>query len=66
MAMKEITITIDPATAGVEVDLEGFQGKGCQAVIEGFARAAGTNANITHKREFNAPIIAANRLKQGK
>lgn len=67
MALKEITVTIDPATAGVEVDLEGFQGKGCQAVIEGFARAAGGNlANIQRKREFNAPIIAANRLKQGK
>jgi hypothetical protein len=61
---KEITIVIDE-NANVSVDLEGFHGKGCSAVIEGFAKAAGAStAGMVKKREFNAPVIAQNRLKQ--
>jgi hypothetical protein len=62
--MKEITVVIDEQ-GGVSVDLEGFHGKGCAAVIEGFAKAAGaSSAGMVKKQEFNAPIIAQNRLKQ--
>lgn len=61
---KEITIVIDE-NAQVSVDLEGFHGRGCAAVIEGFAKAAGAStAGMVKKSEFNAPIIAQNRLKQ--
>lgn len=62
---KEITIEIDLSTAEVSVDLEGFHDKGCAAVIEGFAKAAGaSSANMVKKREFNAPSLTQNRLKQ--
>ena len=62
--MKIITIEIE--NGEVSVDLEGFHGKGCAAVQEGFAKAVGKATAVQPKREFNAPIIAANRLKQGK
>ena len=62
---KEITITIDLATAAVNVETDGFKGKGCAAVIEGFAKAAGAStAKMVKKSDYNAPIIAANRLRQ--
>jgi hypothetical protein len=63
--MKETTVEIDLKTAEVKVETEGFHGKGCAAVIEGFAKAAGaSSAGMVKKQEFNAPAIAANRLKQ--
>ncbi len=62
--MKEITIEIDEQ-GNVKVETDGFQGKGCGAVIEGFAKAAGaSSAGMVKKSEYNAPIIAQNRLKQ--
>ena len=63
--MKIITVVIDEKGDST-VDLEGFAGKGCSAIVEAFAKAVGTSTHIEHKREFNAPVIAANRLKQGK
>ena len=64
MAMKKITFEID-GKGDATVNLEGFQGKGCHAIVEGFAKVLGSStSNITHKRDYNAPVIAANRLKQ--
>ena len=64
MARKEIIIEIDQATGNCTVETVGFAGKGCQAIHEGFAKAAGsTIAHMQRKREFNAPMIADNRLK---
>jgi hypothetical protein len=61
---REVTITIDEQ-AKVTVDTAGYHGKGCAAVIEGFAKAAGaSSAGMIKKVEYNAPAIAANRLKQ--
>lgn len=63
--MQEVTITIDLATAETEVDLAGFHGKGCGAIVEGFAKAAGTTtAGMVKKQEFNAPSITKSTLKQ--
>ena len=62
MAMKFVTIEI--ADGECSVDLEGFHGKGCAAVQEGFAKAVGTSTHVEKKREFNAPTIVANRLQQ--
>lgn len=64
MALKIITIEIENGECSV--DLEGFNGKGCAAIVEGFAKAVGTSIRVDKKREFNAPVIAANRLTQGK
>jgi hypothetical protein len=61
--MKEITVTID--NGSVSVDLEGFAGKGCHAVQEGFNSAfAGKQTHVTRKREFNAPSIEKKKLNQ--
>ena len=60
---KEIVITIDKGT--VEVDLEGFQGKGCHAIQEGFATAfSGKQTHVTHKREYSASSIEKKKLNQ--
>ena len=64
MAVQMVIITIGEGECTVET--EGFQGKGCAAIHEGFAKAVGTSTHMEKKREFNAPIIAANRLTQGK
>ena len=63
MALQIVTVTFDDKSDPI-VDLEGFNGKGCAAVVEGFAKAVGQATSTTIKREFNAPVIAQNRLKQ--
>ena len=61
---KEIIVTIDEQ-GNVEVDLEGFKGKGCEAIAKGFAEAFGQpQAVIEHKKEFSAPPVIKNRLQQ--
>jgi hypothetical protein len=60
---KEIIITIEDGQ--VSVDLEGFAGKGCHAIQEGFASAfAGKQTHVTRKREFNAPSLEKKKLNQ--
>ena len=60
---KEITITIGDGQC--DVDLEGFQGKGCHAVQEAFAKAlAGKQTHVQRKREFNAPSLEKKRINQ--
>jgi hypothetical protein len=61
--VKEITITIE--NGKVEVDLEGFQDKGCHAVQEGFAKAlSGKQTHVQRKREYNAPSLEKKKLNQ--
>jgi hypothetical protein len=61
--MEEITITIGQGS--VEVDLEGFKGKGCHAIQEGFAKAfSGKQTHVTRKREYNAPSLEKKKLNQ--
>ena len=61
---KEIIVTIDEQ-GNVEVDLEGFKGKGCEAIAKGFAEAFGQpQAVIEHKKEWAAPPLTKNKLEQ--
>jgi hypothetical protein len=61
---KEVIFTIDEK-ANVEVDLDGFKGKGCDAIAKGFAEALGNPlAAIKHKKEYNAPPLTKNKLQQ--
>ena len=62
MARKIITIEIGGGECSV--DLEGFHGRGCAAIQEGFAKAVGSSIHVEKKRECNAPTIVANRLQQ--
>ena len=49
---KIVTIEIDEE-GNQTVDLEGYQGKGCHAVQEVFARAVGQSTKAVRKPEFN-------------
>lgn len=61
---KIITINIDIATGDQTVDLNGYQGKGCDAVAQAFGNAIGQTVKVTHKGEFNKPAQHKNTLKQ--
>jgi hypothetical protein len=61
--VKIITIEIDEK-GDSEIDLAGFNGKGCAAIQEGFARAVGTATEVGHKPEFNKPCKTENKLQQ--
>jgi len=53
---KIITITIDPDTGDAEVELDGYQGKGCHAVQEAFTQAyGGESKKLVRKPEYNKP-----------
>jgi hypothetical protein len=64
MALKIVTIEIGCDGEDAKVETEGMQGKGCGAIHEAFAKACGKSTSIERKREFNAPIIAANKMQQ--
>ena len=61
--MKIITIEIDDRGDST-VDLAGFQGKGCSAIQEGFARAVGKSDHVVRKPEFNRPCLTQTKLQQ--
>lgn len=55
MAGEIAVVTIDPATGDVEVDLQGFHGKGCHAVQEALSKALGGEVTAERKKpEFHS------------
>jgi hypothetical protein len=55
--MKLITATIDPETGDVDVELDGYKGKGCHAIQEIFTKAlGGKTKKLVRKSEYNAPV----------
>ena len=48
---KLIKVLIDPETSGFSVDLTGFHGQGCDAVVKAFA-SIGTVTKEIHKPEW--------------
>lgn len=62
--MQIVTVEIDNASGDVEVDLAGFNGKGCHAIQEGFAKAIGKTETVVKKPEFNRPNLTQNKLQQ--
>ena len=56
---KIITMTIDDEGNPI-IDLEGYQGKGCQAVQDVFGRALGTTTQATKKPEYNKVPVKKN------
>lgn len=54
---KIMTMTIDPATGEVEVDLAGYKGKGCHAVQDVMTKALGGEVKVEKKKpEYNSPL----------
>lgn len=57
MSLKILTATIDPDTGEVEVDLAGYNGKGCHAVQDVISKALGGETLVeTKKPEYNKPM----------
>lgn len=58
---KTLTATIDPTTGEVELDLDGYKGKGCHAIQEVFTKALGGKVVAEQKKpEFNAVVTRTN------
>jgi hypothetical protein len=53
MASEIIKVTVDDLTGEFDVDLTGFHGHGCDAVIKAFSEIGKIKTHI-HKPEFNA------------
>ena len=49
--MQEIEITIDQ-DGNTEIDLKGFQGKGCAEITDKLVKALGGDIKRTQKHEF--------------
>lgn len=60
--MKIVTVTIDEK-GNADVDLAGFNGKGCDAIQQGFAKAIGVATVSGHKPEFNRPCDTKTKLQ---
>ena len=60
---KIVTITIDE-NGDQTVDLNGYQGKGCDAVAAAFGNAVGHTEKVTHKTDYNKPAVHKNMLRQ--
>ena len=53
MANKIITVEVDLSTGDLSVDTDGYEGKGCGAVQEAFARTLGKSTHSVNKPEYN-------------
>lgn len=54
MAAKIVKIEIDEATGNFNVDLTGFNGKGCDDIIKACAEVGDVTKEV-HKPEYNRP-----------
>ena len=63
---ENITVTIDE-NGDAEIDLQGFHGRGCDAVMKGFNKALGgeITSNAT-KAEYNKPLTKNVCVKGGR
>ena len=51
---KILVATLDPATGEMEIDLQGYKGKGCHAVQEAISKAMGATTIEEHRKsEYN-------------
>jgi hypothetical protein len=63
MALKIVTITIDEK-GDSEFVLDGFAGKGCDAIAKGFEKAVGVAKDgIKHNADFNKPCQTKTQLQ---
>lgn len=63
--MKEIEFTIDE-NGEVEIDLKGYNGKGCHLVAEAFIKALGKAKTTNKKQEFwQTEVKQKQKIKNG-
>lgn len=60
---KIVTMTIDE-DGNPTIDLEGYHGKGCDAVQQAFGSALGKTTKAVKKPEYHKPVLNINTLKQ--
>lgn len=60
---KTITIIIDEQ-GNQTAETDGYQGKGCEAVLKAFSGAVGTTEKSTHKPEYYQQPLKANLLRR--
>jgi hypothetical protein len=63
MAGEIIKITVDDNTGAFDVDLTGFHGKGCDAIIDAFGELGEVKTH-THKPEWIQTQSTARTVKQ--
>lgn len=61
---KIIRVTVDDSTGEFAVDLSGFSGKGCDALIKAFGEI-GAITSETHKPEYNENVTVNRTAKIG-
>lgn len=61
MALQLVEVTIDE-NGDSEVDMNGFNGKGCGAIQEALSNATGKAVQVTHKTEFHKPCLQKTKL----
>lgn len=62
---KIVTGSIDE-NGDIEVELDGYKGKGCSAIQDVFGKALGTTTKRVKKREYNDAAVTTNLRTQGR
>ncbi len=65
MSQKIVTVTVDDASGAFEVDLTGFQGIGCDAVIKAFAEL-GETTTVIEKPEYKFKATQQKQVQAGR
>jgi hypothetical protein len=63
---KIVTASIDETTGDIEVELDGYRGKGCSAIQDVFGKALGTTTKRVKKRDYNEATVTTNLRTQGR
>lgn len=60
--MQIVKITVDDSNGAFDVDLTGYQGQGCDAIIEAFGQIGEITSHV-HKPEYRATATTARTVK---
>ena len=65
MSQQIVTVTVDDNSGAFEVDLTGFQGIGCDAVIKAFAEL-GETKTVIEKPEYKQKTVTQRSIQSGR
>lgn len=65
MSQQIVTVTVDDTSGAFEVDLTGFQGIGCDAVIKAFAKL-GEAKTVIEKPEYKQKAVNQRTIQSGR
>jgi hypothetical protein len=61
---KIVKVTVDDSNGEFEVDLTGYQGQGCDAIIEAFGEIGAIKTHV-HKPEYRQTAQVTRTVKAG-